>query len=179
MRHNSNPKYLAAVLFQVSEEYNILNKVRGALLELNNLVSSNGHLRVFVQSKKIDRKTKAKVFNQIFGKSGHPLVNETISYLQGSRAIKDLREIFFNFESRYKKVSNILEVKGTVAFRLSEVETESLKVFLDKILGKKTELSIEIDPSLIGGIKLRIDNTFLDASIQNQLQRLQTELLQI
>jgi F0F1-type ATP synthase delta subunit len=37
---------------------------------------------------------------------------------------------------------------------------------------------MEVDPALIGGIKLRIENTFLDASIQNQLQTLRTELLQ-
>ncbi|GIS53360.1 hypothetical protein Ct9H90mP29_04020 [bacterium] len=47
------------------------------------------------------------------------------------------------------------------------------------MLGKETDLSIDIDPSLIGGIKLRIDNTFLDASIQNQLQSLRSKLLQI
>ena len=38
---------------------------------------------------------------------------------------------------------------------------------------------MQVDPNLIGGIKLRIENTFLDASIQNQLQTLRTELLQI
>ncbi|HIN03342.1 MAG TPA: F0F1 ATP synthase subunit delta, partial [Candidatus Marinimicrobia bacterium] len=32
--------------------------------------------------------------------------------------------------------------------------------------------------SLIGGIRLRIENTFLDATVQNQLQTLRTELLQ-
>ena len=62
---------------------------------------------------------------------------------------------------------------------MNDKQIESLKLSLDEILGKKTKLSIEVDPSLIGGIKLRVDNTFLDASIYNQLQTLRTELLQI
>ena len=79
----------------------------------------------------------------------------------------------------YKKTKNILSVKGTVAEKMSEAEIESLRSSLNDLLGKETDLSINIDPSLIGGIKLSIDNTFLDASIQNQLQSLRSKLLQI
>ena len=78
----------------------------------------------------------------------------------------------------YRKKSNAIEVKGVVARKMSDQQIESFKASLDEILGKKTILSIEVDPNLIGGIKLRIDNTFLDASIHNQLQTLRTELLQ-
>ena len=62
---------------------------------------------------------------------------------------------------------------------MSDGQIESFKTSLDETLGKKTKLSIEVDPNLIGGIKLRIDNIFLDASIHNQLQTLRAELLQI
>ena len=78
----------------------------------------------------------------------------------------------------YRNKINTIDVKGVVASKMSDQQIESLKTSLDEILGKKTKLSIEIDSSLIGGIKLRIDNTFLDASIHNQLQILRTELLQ-
>ena len=40
-------------------------------------------------------------------------------------------------------------------------------------------LSVEVDEKIIGGVKLQVENTYLDGSIINQLQRLQTELLQI
>ena len=77
----------------------------------------------------------------------------------------------------YKHKSKTIEVQGVVASAMSDQQIESLKDSLDDILGKKTKLLIEIDPRIIGGIKLRIDNTFLDASIHNQLQTLRTELL--
>ena len=78
----------------------------------------------------------------------------------------------------YRMKSNTIKVKGIVASKMSDEQIESFKTSLDETLGKKTKLSIEVDPSLIGGIKLRVDNTFLDASIHNQLQTLRTELLQ-
>jgi F0F1-type ATP synthase delta subunit len=46
-------------------------------------------------------------------------------------------------------------------------------------LGKSTELTINVVPSLIGGIKLRVGNTFLDASIQNQLENMRHSLLKV
>ena len=78
----------------------------------------------------------------------------------------------------YKHKSKTIEVQGVVASAMNDQQIENLKDSLDDILGKKTKLSIEIDPRIIGGIKLRIDNTFLDASIHNQLQTLRSELLQ-
>jgi len=58
-------------------------------------------------------------------------------------------------------------------------ERVNFKTTLERILGKKTDLTIIVDKSIIGGIKLRIEDVFLDGSILNQLQSLRAELLQI
>ena len=179
MKPNLNPGTMAEALYKVSEQNNILQEVESALAFLNNIVSSNGQFRVFVQSKKIKGNQKAKILNIVLGDSGHPLVNEMISYLFGSNAPNILRETYRLFQSKYRKGSNYLEVKGIVAHELSESQIDSLKKSLDSLLGKQTKLFIKVDTALIGGIKLRIENTFLDASIQNQLQILRTELLHI
>ena len=39
-------------------------------------------------------------------------------------------------------------------------------------------MTVEVDEKLLGGIMLRIENTFLDATLQSNLNRLQGELLQ-
>ena len=178
MKHNLNPKVIATGLFNVADQSDDLDKVRDALRSLNHIVVDSGQFRVLIQSKKIKGKLKVEILNSVLGKLSHPLVNEVVSYLKGSNATNELREISNLFESMYRKKSNTVEVKGVVASKMSDQQIESFKASLDEILGKKTILSIEVDPNLIGGIKLRIDNTFLDASIHNQLQTLRTELLQ-
>jgi F-type H+-transporting ATPase subunit delta len=178
MKHNLNPKVIATGLFNVADQNDDLGKVRDALRTLNHIVMDSGQFRALVQSKKIKGELKVEILNSVLGKLSHPLVNEVVSYLKGSSAANELKEISTFFESMYGKKSNTIEVKGIVASKMSNQQRESLKASLDEILGKKTKLSIEVDPSLIGGIKLRVDNTFLDASIHNQLQTLRTELLQ-
>ena len=178
MKHNFNPKVIATGLFDVADQNDDLDKVRDALGTLNYVVIESGQFRALVQSKKIKGELKVEILNSVLGKLSHPLVNEVVSYIKGSNAANELKKISTFFESKYRKKSNTIEVKGIVASKMSDQQIESFKVSLDEILGKKTKLSIEIDPSLIGGIRLRVDNTFLDASIHNQLQILRTELLQ-
>ena len=178
MKPNINPKVIAKALFNVAYQNDDLDNVRDSLRTLNQIVQDSGQFRSLVQSKKIKGKLKVEILNSVLGKLSHPLVNEMVSYLKGSSAAKELKEISTFFESMYGKKSNTIEVKGVVAIKMSDQQKESFKSSLDEILGKQTKLSIEVDPSLIGGIKLRIDNTFLDASIHNRLQTLRTELLQ-
>ena len=178
MKRNLNPKVIAKGLFFVAVQNDDLDKVSNALRTLNHIVIESGQFRALVQSKKIKGKLKVEILNSVLGKLSSPLVNETVSYLRGSGAVNDFKEISTFFNSMYVKKSNTIEVKGTVAREMNDKQIESFKASLDEILGKKTKLSIEVDPSLIGGIKLRLNNIFLDASIYNKLQTLRTELLQ-
>ena len=178
MKRNLNSKVIATGLFNVADQNDDLDKVKDGLRMLNHIVLDSGQFRALVQSKKIKGKSKVEILNSVLGKLSHPLVSEIVLYLKGSSAANELKEISTLFDSMYGKNSNTIEVKGIVASKMSKQQIESFKASLDEILGKKTKLSIEVDPSLIGGIKLRIDNTFLDASIHNQLQTLRTELLQ-
>ena len=178
MKRNINPKVIAAGLFNVAEQNDDLDVVRDALGLLNRLVMESGQFRVLIQSKKINGKSKVEILNSVLGQLSHPLVNEIVFFLKGSSAASELREVSNLYESMYKQKIKTIEVQGVVASAMSDQQIENLEDSLGDILGKKTKLSIEVDPSIVGGIKLRIDNTFLDASIHNQLQTLRSELLQ-
>ena len=112
------------------------------------------------------------------GDLGHPLVCELLSHIQGRQSSTILQDVINLFNRRYKEGKNIISVKGTVASAITEDEKSSLKSSLDQILSKETDLSLDVDASFIGGIRLRIENTFVDATVRNQLQTLRAELLQ-
>lgn len=177
MKRNPNPKILANALFKISEQNNALDDVNTSLIFLNDLIENERLFCVFLQSKKINRDEKRNTLNIVLGQNGHPLVNEMVSYIYGSKALSILNDTFRVFHLKYRKALNILEIKGTVASEISSSKLKSFQESLELSLGRKAELSIEVDPTLIGGIKLRINNTYLDASIQNQLRLLQNELL--
>ena len=178
MTHKHTTNHLPEALYSVSESNNVLDSVHGALTTLNELVRKNNQFRAFIQSKRIAGTDKANILNIVLGESGQPLVAELVSHLEGRQASHQLQDITDLFDYRYKAGKNIVSVEGTIASEMDDSEIVSLRSSLSSALGKNIDLSLKVDESLVGGIRLRIENTFLDATIQNQLNILKQELLQ-
>ena len=178
MTHKQSAKRFTDALYSVSEQNQVLDAVHRSLNWVNELVKIEPQFRAFLQSKKITGEQKATILNTVMGDEGHPLVAEFLSHLKGNQAMVVLRNVADLFNRRFKAERNIVSVNGTLAVEFSEDEKSSLKSSLDQILGKDTDISLIVDESLIGGIRLRIENKYLDASVWNQLQILKAELLQ-
>ena len=178
MTHKQFAKRLTDALYSVSEKNQVLDSVHRSLIQVNELVKTEPQFRAFVQSKRIKEEQKATILNTVMEDKGHPLVAELLSHLKGNQAVAVLRNVAELFNRRFKAGRNIVSVNGTLASDINEDEKSSLKSSLDQILGKDTDLSLNVDDSLIGGIRLRIENTYLDASVRNQIETLKGELLQ-
>ena len=178
MTHKHTTKHLTEALYSVSESNNVLDSVHGALTILNELVRTDSQFRTFIQSKRITGEDKTKILNTVLGEYGQPLVGGLVSHFEGSQALHQLQDVTNLFDQRYKAGKNIVSVEGTVASEMDDSEIMSLRSSLSSALGKNIDLSLKVDESLVGGIRLRIENTFLDATVQNQLHTLKQELLQ-
>jgi len=98
---------------------------------------------------------------------------------QGQTQLKYLTVLTNTTWRDTKKENNIADVKIVVAKKLRTPQMKILESSISKSLGKNIALSVEVDEKIIGGMKLRVEDTFIDGSIINQLQSLKTELLQI
>lgn len=69
-------------------------------------------------------------------------------------------------------------VKATVtsAAALDEATADRLKLALEKRTGKSVEMSLHVDPALIGGIRAEVGTTIFDGSIRAELARLRDSL---
>ena len=76
-------------------------------------------------------------------------------------------------------MKNIVSVHATFSLEVSEEELNDIQKKLSSYLNKDAELTFEVDPSLIGGAKFRIDNMFLDASVKSQLKNIKSDLMKI
>ena len=179
MKPNKLAKLYSNVLFECANDISALGEVRDSISMLDDLVRSNVELKSFVQSKRLLREDKLKIFNKVLGSSIHGLVLGIVSYLSGMQTNKTIGLIKKYYLERYKNISNQISVQAIVSNNLNEKETTKLKENLDKVLGKDADLTIKVDASIIGGIKLRVENTFLDASIESQIKNIKLDLMKI
>ena len=84
-------------------------------------------------------------------------------------------EIESEYQKLESKAQGIKQVEVTTA---TEVDAKSLIAELNTIVGKKIEITRKIDPEIIGGIVVRVDDTLIDASVKNNLNNLKKAIAQ-
>ncbi len=175
--HKVSPKILSNVLMEIAKEHNLIDEIYNSSKIIDHLLRESVILRFLFQSKKILKDQKFSILSETLKNLVHPLLIEAISSYKGTSAVRSFRDFYEIISYRYKVEKNIIDVKITLADKLSAPEISKIKLSIDKNLGKKSDLDVSVDDSIIGGIKLRINNTYLDGSVQNKLQVLKHTLL--
>ena len=71
------------------------------------------------------------------------------------------------------------ELKGArlvSAHKLSSKEEKAIQTAMEEKIGKKLELTVEVDPELIGGFVLKVGDKLFDGSVSSSLRRIKQEL---
>ncbi len=76
------------------------------------------------------------------------------------------------FRSLQRENRGESEARVISAVPLTEAERESLKAKLEKRFGRKMALNCEVDPSLLGGIRVETEGRVLDGSLRARLQEM-------
>ena len=179
MKHKISAKKLSDALFEISKENNLLDEVNKSVLEFDRLLKINRDLRSFMQSKRYSRDEKFGILKEIFGSSLNELVIAVSSYVSGVKAVSIIAQIRKNFIEKYKNEKNIISIHATLSSDISDRDIVAMQEQLSQNLKKEADLTVEVDKSLIGGAKFRIENKFLDASIKSQLKNIKLDLMKI
>ncbi len=178
MKRRSNIKNLAAALLVVAKEIDAVDEVQRSIKLVIELLKKDAQFRAFMQSKRFTIEQKTEVIKFGLQDVCNPLIQELLIIEIDQNPTILMRNLSYFFDAMVKDELNIVPVEAHVADELSVDELAYLQKTLEETIGKDTELDLKIDPNLLGGIKLRIENTFLDASIKNKMDNLRRELLQ-
>ena len=178
MKRRSNSKNMAAALLVVARKIDAVDEVQRSIKLVLELLKKDAQFRAFMQSKRFTTKEKTEVIRFGLKDYCHPILQELLIIEIGENPTILLRDLSYFFDAMAKDELNIVPVEAHVADELSVDEVADLQKTLEKSIGKNTELDLIVDPSLLGGIKLRIDNTYLDASIRAKMDNLRRDLLQ-
>ena len=65
----------------------------------------------------------------------------------------------------------------TSATALTDAEQVAIRERLEAMTNKRIDMSVELDPDLIGGVVVRIGDHMIDASVRGRLERLRDQLV--
>ena len=170
----------AKALFDVAITENAeLSKIAADLSEITELMTENPEFaRVAVATAVPDAQRKALVAGISDRLALTTPVKKLLVMLAASRKLDRLPDLAEAFRERLLAHQNIVRADVTSATPLSPEKTKALAESLSKVTGKQVQLSVSVDPELLGGVVARIGSTVYDGSVKTQLQRMRRELVE-
>lgn len=115
---------------------------------------------------------KAKVLKLACGKNMHATTGVFIDFVIKQGRVTQLQWMALMYQELYRKTQNTVVTTLTSAIELPEALKKKIAGWIEKNQGHKVELRTEINPDIIGGYIIDIENNRLDASISGQLSKL-------
>jgi len=177
MKLDQKAKQYSEALFNVAVESQSETEVKDSLINVCNAIRNSAEFRSFLLSKRVSNPDKAKATKEVFRKSCHEIVSEFIAVCKRENLVKIIPLLSKHYSLMLSDKKNIVNVTADVTIDLSEDRKAELKKLLDQSLKKNTEISFKVNPDLIGGIRLRVGNELVDASIGNHLRNMRQKML--
>jgi len=165
----------AKALFDYAVDEKILDRVNADMELIGKVCRQNRDFRSILRSPIINKKKKRTILREIF--KDH-LARETMTYLEiMTRKSREnyIQEIPHYFAELYNEKKNIKTAVVKTAVPLDEGLRRKIIALLEKKTSAHIHLAEEIDPGLIGGFVIQVDDQQYDTSIQRKLMMLKRE----
>ncbi len=87
-----------------------------------------------------------------------------------------LPDMLASYRDRLLDHRNVVRAVVTTAAEIDAARTEAIQRGLATLTGRTVRLSMQTDPSIIGGVVARIGSTVYDASVTRQLEKMRETL---
>ncbi len=168
----------AKALIEIGTKAGDLTQLQSELDAVAKLVAANADLKRFVDSPLVLPRKKAEVMDAILGqaKASANLRNFFKVVAEAGR-LNLLGTLSSVFHELVDERAGIVVAQVASAQELTEAQKKALEASLTKRTGKTVRLKLTQDPALLGGVKVQLGSTVLDASLQGQLRLLKNQLL--
>jgi len=161
----------ATAVFRLAKEKNALAEWSEQLGLLAG-ITSNVEISALIDDPKLGSTELEKIMLSICeGKLNAEATNLVKLMVENDR-LTIMSDVAEAFEALKAQDEARLEALLTAAEKPSDEQVQMLVKQLEARFGKKIEAQVEIDPELIGGIKIVVGDTVIDASVRGQLQEL-------
>ena len=167
----------ASALFDLATEGSKVADVETELSAFQSLLDESADLRRLVRSPVISADEQAKALAAIVGKSGiGGLTANFLNLLARNRRLFAVEDIIKTYRAIAAKARGEVTAEVTSAVALNDDQTAALKEALKASVGKDVKLATHIDPSLLGGLVVKVGSRMIDSSLKTKLQNLKTVL---
>jgi F-type H+-transporting ATPase subunit delta len=153
-------------------------KALDELVAVNAVMEKSREFRGLLENPLFTGEEREKVMKQASARLS--LSESTVKFvlfLSEQMVIASLPELIRLATAMYLEKKKRAKATVVTSFDTGRKYDEALKVSLGKLTGKEVEIEYVVDPSLLGGIMVKVGSTMYDSSIKGQLRLLKDDLI--
>lgn len=163
-------------LFQSALEKKIIDKVNQDMIFISEICKTP-EAKEFLTSPIIIPSKKKAILHKMLEGNIEPISLSLVDLIVKNgreRYLPSIARVFIHETMKYR---GITESVLTTAVKVNTKVKKQITDLISEVFSTKVELEEIIDPEIIGGFILRIDDNYIDASIKNKLRKIKKELL--
>jgi F-type H+-transporting ATPase subunit delta len=167
----------AAALFDLAKEEGQLPQVEADLAAFRALLDESDDLRRLIRSPVISAEEQAKALDAVLAKAGvSPLTANFFKLIAHNRRLFAAADMIRDFRALLARERGEVSADVASAHPLTPDQLTALRDALRVQIGKDVQVNTRVDPSLLGGLVVKVGSKMIDSSLRTKLNNLKVAM---
>ena len=175
---STNNSYSQA-LFELASENNSLSELEDHVVGIVNLISKSADFKELINDPTNKIEDQQQVISLISDQfKFNDLLKKFIVFVISKRRFFYIEKILKDFLSICSNARGEIQAELSAAKEMNQDEIDKVKKDLADNFGSNIKLNYKNDPSLIGGLIIKVGSIMIDTSIKNKLQQIEKKMIE-
>jgi len=146
---------------------------------INGLMKNDRQFVTVLELPSVNAEEKKALLKSVLKGKVNELTLRVLDLLADKRRLEILEPLEHQYREMLNKKNNLVSASLVSSEKLSDEAIANIKARLTEHLGKRLELEVKVDPTLIGGVVLRLGDQVIDGSLKGQLKEIEKALMAV
>ena len=167
----------AEALLELAREQGVVDAVAEEVQQLLPVIAEGGELNRLLTNPAIGDNERGEIIQRVFAGKISPLLYKMMRVLGDKGRLGSLPQVAAGYLLAVAEERGQIDVQAYVATAMDAATAERVAAEIGKALGKTVSLNQKVDPSLIGGLKIKVGDQLIDASVASQLRNMKNKMI--
>ena len=171
----------ASALFALAQEQSATDQVAADLARFSGLMAESADLTNLVRSPVFTAEEQVKALGAVLAKAGiSGLTAKFLKLVATKRRLFAVPTMIADYGKLHDAARGVSRAEVTVAEALSDAHLNALKEALKEVSGgRSVDVKVKVDPSIIGGLVVKLGSRMVDGSLRTKLNSIRTRMKEV
>lgn len=167
----------AKALIDLTNEHGDLDEVKEDIEQISTILKANSELQAVLKNPIIKIDKKQSIMKALFSDKVKPEILSFFEIMVRKGRSDLIYATTLEFVREYNELRNIVHAEVVSASTLSPENSDAIKQQISEQINAQVILTNKVDPSLIGGVVVKVGDRQVDVSLSGKLNKLERYLI--